>query len=139
MCRQDELKIGTLVGTDKYGNKYYENNEYFYGKVNYIVQLKGKNFRCQLQLRIEFFCILGRNRWVDYNAKHGLEYDGSMVPAEWFGWLHYKTDSPPTKKPPVQYKWLDRHTENLSGTSEQYVPFTTTRPKIESWVPPKKG
>ena len=39
---------------------------------------------------------LGRNRWVVYNPKNGLEYDGSMVPAEWFGWLHYKTDFPPT-------------------------------------------
>ncbi len=28
----DDLKLGTLVGTDKYGNKYFENNEYFYGK-----------------------------------------------------------------------------------------------------------
>lgn len=30
--RQDDLKLGTLVGMDKYGNKYFENNEYFYGK-----------------------------------------------------------------------------------------------------------
>lgn len=29
--RQDELKIGTLVGTDEMGNRYYENNIYFYG------------------------------------------------------------------------------------------------------------
>jgi NADH:ubiquinone oxidoreductase subunit len=34
---------------------------------------------------------------VIYNEKSGLEYDGSMVPAEWFGWLHYKTDFPPTE------------------------------------------
>lgn len=39
----DEVKIGTLVGTDKYGNKYYENNRYFYG----------------------------RNRWVEYSPKYG--------------------------------------------------------------------
>ncbi|CAL8097419.1 unnamed protein product [Orchesella dallaii] len=108
---QDELKIGTLIGSDKYGNKYFENNEYFYG----------------------------RNRWVEYNPKHNLEYDGSMVPAEWFGWLHYKTDSPPTVKPPVQYKWISDHTDNKSGTPDQYVPFTTTPPKIQSWVPPKKS
>ncbi len=31
-----------------------------------------------------------------YNEKHNLEYDGSMIPAEWFGWMHYKTDLPPT-------------------------------------------
>ena len=38
----------------------------------------------------------GRNRWVIYNEKHNHEYDGSMIPAEWFGWMHYKTDTPPT-------------------------------------------
>lgn len=31
-CRTDDLKIGNLVGTDKFGNKYYENNTYFYGE-----------------------------------------------------------------------------------------------------------
>lgn len=30
--RQDDLKTGTLIGVDKYGNKYFENNYYFYGK-----------------------------------------------------------------------------------------------------------
>lgn len=30
--RVDILKSGTLVGEDKFGNKYYENNSYFYGK-----------------------------------------------------------------------------------------------------------
>ena len=24
-----------------------------------------------------------------------------MIPAEWFGWIHYKTDIPPTEKAPV--------------------------------------
>lgn len=32
--RQDELKIGTLVGTDEMGNRYYENNLYFYGNIS---------------------------------------------------------------------------------------------------------
>ena len=30
--RQDDLKHGELVGEDKYGNKYFQNNTYFYGK-----------------------------------------------------------------------------------------------------------
>ncbi len=65
----DDIKEGDFVGEDKYGNKYYQNNRYFYG----------------------------RNRWVEYNEKVHLEYDGSMIPAEWFGWMHYKTDIPPTQ------------------------------------------
>merc|ERR1711974_428968 len=58
----DALKEGRLIGEDKYGNKYYQNDRYFYGK----------------------------NRWVIYNPNVGVEYDGSMIPAEWFGWMHYK-------------------------------------------------
>ena len=70
--RTDALKNGTLVGEDKYGNKYYENNRYF----------------------------VGRNRWIIFNdEKYHLDYDGSQVPSEWYGWLHYKTDLPP----PVVY------------------------------------
>lgn len=60
--RMDDLKEGRLVGVDKYGNKYFENPYFFYG----------------------------RNRWVEYSPSFGLEYDGSQIPAEWFGWMHYK-------------------------------------------------
>ena len=28
------------------------------------------------------------------------------------------------------------HDENLSGTDQQYIPYSTTRPKIEAWKPP---
>ena len=40
----------------------------------------------------------GSDRWVRYNDKVGLEYDGSQIPAEWFGWMHHKTDIPPTEQ-----------------------------------------
>ncbi|KAF5281857.1 hypothetical protein FQR65_LT14501 [Abscondita terminalis] len=111
MFRMDELKVGTLMGTDECGNKYYENNRFFYG----------------------------RNRWVEYAPHYRLEYDGSQVSAEWFGWLHYKTDLIPSQDPGrPKYKWMAGHTENLSGTPCQYVPYSTTRPKIEPWIPETK-
>lgn len=106
----DDLKEGTLIGEDKNGNKYYQNNDYF----------------------------IGRSRWVIYNPKHNVDYDGSMVPAEWFGWLHYKTDKNPIEHPPVKYEWMAEHTYNNSGTKDAYMPYTTTKPKIEAWVPPQK-
>lgn len=62
ISRFDDLKVGNLVGTDKYGNKYFENNYYFYG----------------------------RNRWVEYATHIHMNYDGSQIPAEWYGWMHYK-------------------------------------------------
>ncbi|XP_071162602.1 NADH dehydrogenase [ubiquinone] 1 alpha subcomplex subunit 12-like [Mytilus galloprovincialis] len=110
MFYTDDLKEGTLKGTDKYGNNYYENNKYF----------------------------IGRNRWIVYNRNQGFCYDSSQIPAEWHGWLHYSTDETPIDNPPVKRKWMvDVHTENLSGTKECYVPYSTTRPKIESWQPPQ--
>jgi len=36
--------------------------------------------------------LVGRNRWVEYNPEYGLNYDASQIPAEWFGWLHHRTD-----------------------------------------------
>uniref|UniRef100_A0A1A9V895 NADH dehydrogenase [ubiquinone] 1 alpha subcomplex subunit 12 n=1 Tax=Glossina austeni TaxID=7395 RepID=A0A1A9V895_GLOAU len=110
LYRNDDLKLGCLVGTDKYGNKYYENPYYFYG----------------------------RNRWVEFSEHVNMDYDGSQIPADWFGWMHYKTDIPPIrdgKRP--KYKWMADHSENLSGTKEQYMPYTTTKPKVEAWSPKK--
>ena len=110
LYRTDDLKDGNLIGTDKYGNQYFENKRYFYG----------------------------RDRWVNYNKSVGTDYDGSMIPAEWFGWMHHKTDFPPTEKPPVHYEWMKEHDMNPSGTSNQYVPYSTTKPKIHSWTPQSK-
>ena len=81
------------------------------------------------------FDFSGRNRWVEYNPNVGLEYDGSMIPAEWFGWMHYKTDLPPTVKAPIKYKWMVDHDANPSMTKKAYVPYSTTKPKVESWSP----
>uniref|UniRef100_A0A7N6ALQ6 NADH dehydrogenase [ubiquinone] 1 alpha subcomplex subunit 12 n=1 Tax=Anabas testudineus TaxID=64144 RepID=A0A7N6ALQ6_ANATE len=35
--RVNDLKTGTLIGVDKYGNKYYEDKKhYFFGEKNYV-------------------------------------------------------------------------------------------------------
>lgn len=71
-----------------------------------------------------------------YSDHVWMNYDGSQVPAEWFGWLHYKTDLPPHKDPNrPHYKWMAEHTPNLSGTKEAYMPYSTTVPKVEPWRP----
>ncbi|XP_036365821.1 NADH dehydrogenase [ubiquinone] 1 alpha subcomplex subunit 12 isoform X1 [Octopus sinensis] len=107
--RTDDLKTGTLIGEDEFGNKYFQNKKYFFG----------------------------RSRWVIYNKKFNVDYDGSMIPAAWHRWLHYIGDEPPTVSPPVSKPWMSPHLENPSGTCKEYVPYSTTRPKIESWQPPK--
>lgn len=110
MFRTDNFRSGRLVGTGDYGNKYYENPQF----------------------------IFGRDRWVEYSAETSLEYDESQIPAEWFGWLHHKTDLTPDQdcsRP--KYEWMAKHTENLTGTPGQYMPYSTTRQKIQPWIPPK--
>ena len=109
--RIDAYKRGTLIGIDKYGNKYYQNKAYFYG----------------------------RSRWVVYTESVYLDYDGSQVPAEWHNWLHYMCDDPPTQNPRVNYPWMVDHKQNLSGSNKQYVPYSTTPPKIKAWSPPGSG
>jgi NADH dehydrogenase (ubiquinone) 1 alpha subcomplex subunit 12 len=79
----------------------------------------------------------GRNRWVIYADKYGMDYDGSQVDPKWHTWLHYQTDVPPTIQPPKINKFVIAPIENKTGTSAQYVPYSTMKPKIESWVPPQ--
>lgn len=55
--RTDDLKLGTHVGTDKYGNRYFQNNFYFYGKYLYV-NLQWSNVKFNLQLFISNYCIL---------------------------------------------------------------------------------
>lgn len=106
----DNFRPGALIGTDEYGNKYYENPHYRFG----------------------------RDRWVEYSPETCLEYDASQIPAEWFGWLHHKTDlTPDQDQSRPKLKWIAKHTENLTGTPGQYMPYSTTRPKIQPWIPSK--
>ncbi|ELT96072.1 hypothetical protein CAPTEDRAFT_164106 [Capitella teleta] len=111
LYRTDDLKYGDLVGEDKFGNKYYQNDMFF----------------------------IASNRWVDYAPQFGMDYDGSQIPAEWHRWMHHMTDDPPTVVPPVNYKWLPLHKENKTGTAGEYVPYSTTRPRIQAWQPPSKA
>lgn len=106
----DDLKVGTLVGEDEFGNKYYENPYYF----------------------------VPRNRWVEFNEKRWLDYNASQIPPEWHRWMTHMTEYPPTVEKPVHYPWMLTHQENMTGTPDAYMPHSTVRPKIQSWSPESK-
>ncbi|KAK6482589.1 NADH dehydrogenase [Huso huso] len=115
LLRVNDVKTGALVGVDKSGNKYFEDNRYFFGRHRWVIYAKEMN---------------GKNTY--------WEVDGSMVPPEWHRWLHCITDNPPTTHPPVPRKFIwENHKFNLSGSASQYVPYSTTRKKIHEWVPPQ--
>merc|ERR1711935_994932 len=110
LMRDSYMRYGELQGVDARGNKYYLNNDY----------------------------PMGRNRWVVYaegNFEQRYDFDASDIPSEWHRWLHYMTDDAPTEAgvPPIERKFITEHVRNNTGTVDQYVPYTTTRKKVESW------
>ncbi|KAK7060196.1 hypothetical protein VNI00_000961 [Paramarasmius palmivorus] len=105
-----DAKHGRLVGTDQFGNRYFEN----------------------MNAEEE---IPGRHRWVDF-AQH--EYHASQVPPEWHAWIHHIRALPPTEDPVVQQvtpPWKAEWRENLTGTRGAYRPYNTAAPKINAWEP----
>uniref|UniRef100_A0A4X1SI28 NADH dehydrogenase [ubiquinone] 1 alpha subcomplex subunit 12 n=1 Tax=Sus scrofa TaxID=9823 RepID=A0A4X1SI28_PIG len=60
LFRANDVRVGTLVGEDKYGNKYYEDNKQFFGRHRWVIYTTEMN---------------GRDTFWDV--------DGSMVPPEW--------------------------------------------------------
>ncbi|KRX60980.1 NSFL1 cofactor p47, partial [Trichinella sp. T9] len=114
--RTDTVKGGNLIGIDENGNRYYENNSLY----------------------------VPRNRWVVYSRKVWLNYDASQISAEWqvavemFNWLHHQTDIPPTVERVKQRSWMLPNVENMSGTEKRFITYSTTRTKIEAWVPTTK-
>jgi len=83
---------GILVGTDELGNRYFRS-------------AKAGQW--------------GREpRWVLYAS----EDEASLVPPEWHGWLHHRSDALPTEQPPVKRPWLKPHLPNATGTDAAYRP-----------------
>ncbi|RAO73650.1 uncharacterized protein BHQ10_009662 [Talaromyces amestolkiae] len=104
-----DTKAGTLVATDRFGNKYYENLEE------------------ELPLR---------TRWVDYKEK---EYDAAQIEPGWHAWLAYMVDAPPTIDKLLQTgvrPWeLPEHRGNLTLSRGAYMPYSTVRSKYSAWQP----
>ncbi|MEE2878663.1 MAG: NADH:ubiquinone oxidoreductase subunit NDUFA12 [Pseudomonadota bacterium] len=88
----DIKRRSTLVGTDEYGNKYYEDRK------------KSVEHR--------------NRRYVVYR---GLA-EPSKVPADWFGWLHHTLENPPTEAPLNRRTWETDHKPNMTGTLFAYRP-----------------
>eukprot|EP00013_Stygamoeba_regulata_P023797 CAMPEP_0177649060 /NCGR_PEP_ID=MMETSP0447-20121125/11166_1 /TAXON_ID=0 /ORGANISM="Stygamoeba regulata, Strain BSH-02190019" /LENGTH=125 /DNA_ID=CAMNT_0019151755 /DNA_START=127 /DNA_END=504 /DNA_ORIENTATION=- len=101
------LRSGTLVGTDSFGNKYFEN-----------------------QQESEY----GRHRWVEYNSG-SFNYDPTTVSSEWHAWLHYTSDVPPTSAEfqKLRPTYEKKHIINQTGTEQAYHPHNYIL--NESWRP----
>ena len=105
---------GERVGTDAEGNHYYQDKRVIAGR--------------------------RRKRWVMYNGV----VEASRVPADWHGWLHYTTDTPPPAGGRPRKAWQKEHLPNLTGTPLAYHPpgsavaenhDSKPKPHYEAWRP----
>ncbi|EUC42888.1 hypothetical protein COCMIDRAFT_102346 [Bipolaris oryzae ATCC 44560] len=107
-----DTKAGTLIGTDRYGNKYFENLEE------------------ELPLR---------TRWVDYKDK---EFDPSQIEPGWHAWMSYMVDKSPAVDPLLQRQvrvWEPKeHRPTLTWSRSGYKPYSTVKNKYSPWTPVAK-
>ena len=80
------------VGSDEFGNRYYEERRPHAGKVP--------------------------RRYVRYK---GID-EASKVPADWHGWLHHTESSPPPAGGYQRHEWQHQHQPNLTGTMYAHRP-----------------
>jgi NADH:ubiquinone oxidoreductase subunit len=97
-----------LVGTDVYGNRYYE--DFLADEMN---DAGG----------------VGRTRWVEFSDRYDRFPSGRKIPPEWHGWLHRSYDDAPTPdntafhNPPFK----KRHLPNPSGEPHAITPLGFVR------------
>eukprot|EP00735_Rhodelphis_limneticus_P003541 TRINITY_DN15024_c0_g1::TRINITY_DN15024_c0_g1_i1::g.25854::m.25854 TRINITY_DN15024_c0_g1::TRINITY_DN15024_c0_g1_i1::g.25854 ORF type:complete len:160 (+),score=16.66,sp/Q54MV7/NDUAC_DICDI/43.69/9e-20,NDUFA12/PF05071.11/2.2e-22 TRINITY_DN15024_c0_g1_i1:29-481(+) len=84
-----------LVGTDKFGNRYYENPGEIYGK----------------------------HRWVVYDDKvWAANAEPLLVPPEWHHWLHRFGDKNPSVVKPEKQFFEQDPSPNPTGSADTYYP-----------------
>jgi NADH:ubiquinone oxidoreductase subunit len=57
-------------------------------------------------------------RWVIYNGVA----EASRIPPGWHGWMHHRTDVPPSREEYKPRDWQKPHEANLTGTPGAYRP-----------------
>ena len=82
----------------------------------------------------------GKRRWVIYNG----DAEASRIPPGWHGWMHHRTDTPPSEESYELRDWEKPHQPNLTGTPAAYRPpgsilTPERRPEVtgdyEPWTP----
>lgn len=86
-------KRGELVGTDEFGNRYYQSRD--------TTSYDGR-----------------KRRWVIYNGYA----EASKVAPDWHGWLRYTFDEAPSEGGLARRSWEKPHLPNLTGTPMAWRP-----------------
>ncbi|MBX3579831.1 MAG: NADH:ubiquinone oxidoreductase subunit NDUFA12 [Rhizobiaceae bacterium] len=81
-----------------------------------------------------------RRRWVIYSGAS----EASQIPPGWHGWMHHRTDTPPTSESYTPREWQKPHQPNLTGSPGAYRPKGSVlthekRPRVtgdyDAWTP----
>jgi NADH:ubiquinone oxidoreductase subunit len=81
-------------------------------------------------------------RWVIYNGYA----EASSIPPGWHGWMHHRTDTPPSQEDYQPREWQKPHKPNYTGTGRAYRPHGSmltpeNRPVVtgdyDAWTPGK--
>ncbi len=85
----------------------------------------------------------GNEYYQNKKGKRFVVYRGiaepSKIPAEWHGWIHYTTNTPPVGFNTRKFSWQKIHLPNLTGTKNAYSPkdstVKNTSSGYEAWRP----
>lgn len=86
-------KNSRFVGEDEEGNRYYE-------------QVRG----------------VGPNGKPRRYVVYPRLAEASLIPSGWHGWMHYKTDTPPSEETYQALPYEQPYQPNYTGTSKKYQP-----------------
>ncbi|KAG8532165.1 uncharacterized protein KY384_003805 [Bacidia gigantensis] len=120
-----DTKAGTLIATDRYGNKYYENLE------DELPCMKHRSGGLEAfnspgsQISANPLATV-RTRWIHYKQS---EYDPSQIEPGWHAWMSYQLDKPPTEDPLLrlgQRTWeISEHRPNLTASRAAFKTYST--------------
>ncbi len=122
-----DTKAGTLVGTDRWGNKFYEN-------ITEDLPLRVRS-TTDPPLLLFHGCLHVQTRWVDYKD---YEKDPSQIDPGWHAWISYMVDTPPTEDKLLEIgrrPWDDKTARvNYTLSRAAYRPYSTYVPNALSGV-----
>lgn len=126
-----EVRGGTLVGSDRYGNRYFEMEDIQHDNSPSRSSLDPGSRSSAHSPTLPFY----RCRYVE--LADGSD-EASKVPPEWHGWLHYTNDDAPSRNPEAYTTppWTSPHTQNLTGGPLRYIPYSTTVRRVRVYSPP---
>ncbi|CDH49195.1 nadh-ubiquinone oxidoreductase subunit [Lichtheimia corymbifera JMRC:FSU:9682] len=100
-----DTKWGALIGVDRFGNKYFENNDE----------------------------ISGRERWVDFASVDPDAAD--IDPAWHMWLARIVQEPPTAMDSIQPQKWWTEPTPNFTGTRSSFRTYSTTKAKVTAWEP----